>query len=317
MPRLQWRDGVCLARPWLDQPRQAVRALVESQGLAAVEDPSNQETRYARNRVRKAVWPALAEAFEQVEASLALAALRCAQSLDTLAMGARRDLQQCGQVLPGPTPRLRLDQPAWAALTPARRSWVLRAWFEQAQIALPAAVVEQVAAFDGSTSTTVRWSVDAARELRWYRGVLSLATVSADAGRAISSEAELGTLGGTVVLRLSRSGIRRVKAWGGTLVLRRAATEEHGLKLSLPLVLHIRPRLAGDQFQLTPRGTARSLKKQFQARGVPAWERGGPVVATEDGSVLLVPGLGMDARMTLPGGSWVLLWQPDSTAGQE
>lgn len=317
MPRLQWREGVCLARPWLDQPRQAVRTLSESAGIESVEDPSNQETRYARNRVRKTVWPVLIEAFEQAEAALALAAQRCAHALDTLEQGAHSDLLHCCRVLPGPTPRVQVDQPAWAALSQARRSWVLRTWLAGAQAAVPAAVVDHVAAFDGSTSTVMRWSIDSARELRWYRGVLTLSAASSDASRPEAASIKATAHGPAMVLRLGRSGTRHVQPWGGTLVLQRAASNEHGLNVSLPLVVHLRPRLGDDQFQLTPRGTARSLKKQFQARGVPAWERDGPVVTSEDGTVLLVPGLGLDARVATPGGRWVLQWQPDSAAGQD
>ena len=120
-----------------------------------------------------------------------------------------------------------------------------------------------------------------------------------------------------MVLRLTRSGARRVEPWGGALVLRRAHPDEAGLVLNLPFVLHLRPRRGSDQFQLTPRGMPRSLKKQFQARGVPAWEREGPVVTAEDGTLLLVPGLGLDARVVRPGARWVLRWQPDSAADQE
>ena len=42
---------------------------------------------------------------------------------------------------------------------------------------------------------------------------------------------------------------------------------------------------------------ARSLKKQFQARSVPAWEREGPLLFMADGRLLFVPGLGIDAAL--------------------
>jgi tRNA(Ile)-lysidine synthase len=40
---------------------------------------------------------------------------------------------------------------------------------------------------------------------------------------------------------------------------------------------------------------ARSLKKQYQAMGVPAWDRTGPLLYTAAGDLLFVPGLGIDA----------------------
>jgi tRNA(Ile)-lysidine synthase len=54
----------------------------------------------------------------------------------------------------------------------------------------------------------------------------------------------------------------------------------------------------------------RSLKKQYQAAGLPAWQREGPLVFSE-GQLLFVPGLGLDARMIgAPGAGLARLhWQ--------
>ena len=51
----------------------------------------------------------------------------------------------------------------------------------------------------------------------------------------------------------------------------------------------------GEQFQAGAGRPPRSLKKQYQAAGVPAWQRGGPLLYS-DGQLLFVPGLGIDAR---------------------
>ena len=55
---------------------------------------------------------------------------------------------------------------------------------------------------------------------------------------------------------------------------------------------------------------ARSLKKQYQAADVPAWERDGPLVYS-GGQLVFVPGLGIDARaLALPGQPQLgLRWQ--------
>ncbi|MDP1171853.1 tRNA lysidine(34) synthetase, partial [Klebsiella pneumoniae] len=58
LPKLQWRDGLCWARPWLDLPRDAIRAYAEQHGLYWIEDPSNADPRFSRNRLRQALWPA-------------------------------------------------------------------------------------------------------------------------------------------------------------------------------------------------------------------------------------------------------------------
>lgn len=50
------RRGVIL-RPWLEQPRRAVRSYAKRRGLPVEEDPSNLEVAYLRNRIRKELLP--------------------------------------------------------------------------------------------------------------------------------------------------------------------------------------------------------------------------------------------------------------------
>ena len=75
--------------------------------------------------------------------------------------------------------------------------------------------------------------------------------------------------------------------------------------------MHLRERVGGERLRLSPRGVARSLKKQYQARDVPAWGREGPLLINADGGLLYVPGLGLDAaQWAQPGApqlqlSWV------------
>jgi len=76
MPRIAQRVGLTWARPWLDQPREAVEAYVRRHRISFVEDPSNEDPRYARNRLRLQVWPALLQAFPDAENVLAAAAVR-------------------------------------------------------------------------------------------------------------------------------------------------------------------------------------------------------------------------------------------------
>jgi tRNA(Ile)-lysidine synthase len=73
--------------------------------------------------------------------------------------------------------------------------------------------------------------------------------------------------------------------------------------------LELRPRAGAERFQARPGSTPRSLKKQFQAAGVPAWAREGPLVFAGD-RLLYVPGLGLDARCLAPEGApqWRLDW---------
>ena len=86
-----------------------------------------------------------------------------------------------------------------------------------------------------------------------------------------------------------------------------------GVPASVLKACTLRARAGGEQFQLAPRSTPRSLKKQYQDAGVAAWQRNGPLVYA-DGKLLFVPGLGIDARW-LPTGrgarGLTLHWRAD------
>jgi tRNA(Ile)-lysidine synthase len=73
----------------------------------------------------------------------------------------------------------------------------------------------------------------------------------------------------------------------------------------------LRQRSGGEQFQAGPARPARSLRKQFQSAGVPAWCRDGPLVFSGE-KLVFVPGLGVDARCWAPPGApqWALEWVP-------
>jgi hypothetical protein len=62
MPAQVRREGITWARPWLGQPREAIDAYVRRHRLSHVEDDSNADARFARNRLRLEVWPALVAA---------------------------------------------------------------------------------------------------------------------------------------------------------------------------------------------------------------------------------------------------------------
>ncbi len=100
--------------------------------------------------------------------------------------------------------------------------------------------------------------------------------------------------------------------WAGVLRLRRAQADEPGLPGPLPLHCVVVDRQPGQRFQRAAGTPARSLKKQFQQAGLAAWSRSGPVVCDNQGRLLFVSGLGLDARVcTTSGSRWVLEWVPD------
>lgn len=93
MPAAWERGGLRWHRPLLDVPGGELRAWLAARGLRAgegwVEDPSNADERYTRNRIRARLLPVLDEVFPQFRATFARSAAHAAQAqrlLDELAV---------------------------------------------------------------------------------------------------------------------------------------------------------------------------------------------------------------------------------------
>jgi tRNA(Ile)-lysidine synthase len=148
------------------------------------------------------------------------------------------------------------------------------------------------------------WDVDGGT-LRRYRGRLSCIAGPGAAGKATAGAAPMAA---ESALSITRAGRYRLPGWQGELIARRVT--EGGVPLAWLGHIELRQRQGGEQFQAGLGRPLRSLKKQYQAAGVPAWEREGPLVYS-GGQLVFVPGLGLDARVIgLPGQAQLQLrWQ--------
>lgn len=308
MPPELAREGVRWVRPWLAHPREAIEAYVAHHCLSWVDDDSNTHTRFARNRLRLDVWPALLAAFPQAEASLAASARR----LQDVLPGAEswRDELVASLLVPGPNDgaeraSAHLNAAQWAELSGALRREALRHWYRVvAGQSLAATWVERLA-------HEVPGLVFQQKSLQWpeiglglYRGELVFLGVTKDAGGV-----RWQPVPGAVSLNIDGPGLYVLAPWHGHL--RVSPVASGGVSLSALKGAQARPRSGGEQFQAGPGRPSRALKKQYQALGVPQWCRGGPLIWS--GAVLLfVPGLGVDARCVAPVGEpqWGLEWVP-------
>jgi tRNA(Ile)-lysidine synthase len=142
MPEQFERHGVRFARPLLALPGRALRDWVEGSGPAFVDDPSNRDARFTRNRIRAQLLPAWQTCFPGYQPMLARSARHAAQAQDLLDDLARIDLAATG------------EPPAIAALqvlSAARQANVLRHWLRAHWGVLPseaqmAALLVQLAA---------------------------------------------------------------------------------------------------------------------------------------------------------------------------
>lgn len=282
MPREVERDGVLWLRPWLDRPREAIEAYLRHHRLRYVDDDSNADPRFARNRLRLLVWPALRQAFPQAEASLADAAAWAGEATACLVELASMDLALVSD-------ETGLDIKAWRGLSEARQSNVLRAWLKAASGRTASASLARRLAHELPGAGSAQWALPGGL-LRRHRGRLRF---SADEPAVLSDVERETSLG------IFRAGCFALAGWGGELVATRV--KEGGVPLAWLAHLELRPRQGGEQFQAGIGRPARSLKKQYQAAQVPEWERHGPLVYS-GGQLVFVPGLGLDARiLALPG----------------
>lgn len=299
MPKSVRRHGIVWARPWLEQPRAAIEGYLRRHRLRHVDDLSNADERYARSRLRQTVLPVLEQQFPGAGERLNATARRAQEAAEALrelaALDAREAVQADG----------RLDRAAWARLSPARRTNLLRAWLTLNDAAgAPESLVQRLLRELPQAGTGSAWPLHRG-ELRLHAGLLQvldtmpLPAVEAAAGLRID---------------LSRAGRIAVPEWRGSFEL--SAVEEGGVELQRLQRCELRARRGGERFQRAPGTPPRSLKKQYQLAGVPSWRRSGPLLYDETG-LLFVPGLGIDARRQAERGVPMLglRWCPDPATG--
>jgi tRNA(Ile)-lysidine synthase len=293
MPASVNRHGITWQRPWLDKPRAAIDAYVRRHRLRHIEDDSNADARFARNRLRLDVWPSLVAAFDQADSSLATSAQWAQEASAALEELATIDAQTVVT-----TAALRVAD--WLALSTARRSNLLRAWLRaQTEASAPASLVRRLLD-ELPASKAARWPTTGG-ELRLHRGILRF--------QSSPDEALKTAMVNETALKIRGPGTYELPGWSGVLRVERAA--EIGVPLAWLAHLELRPRVGSEQFQAGIGRPPRSLKKQYQASGIAMWDRGGPLVYS-GGQLIFVPGLGLDARVVgLPGQELMTLqWLP-------
>ena len=110
MPQRFLRDGMHFERPLLGASGAAIRAWLAGEGVSFIDDPTNADTAFTRNRIRHELLPALEKAFPQFRETFARSARHAAQAQELLAALAADDLAVVGT--PAGHPALRKLLPA-------------------------------------------------------------------------------------------------------------------------------------------------------------------------------------------------------------
>lgn len=145
MPARMERHGMRFERPLLGVAGSAIRDWLRSEGIGFVEDPTNDDTAFTRNRIRHEVLPALEKAFPHFRDTFARSARHAAQAQLVLASVGAQDLAQAGN--PPAITALR-------ALDRARQANLLRHWlFTAHQVRANAAQLDELLDQVGACAT--------------------------------------------------------------------------------------------------------------------------------------------------------------------
>ena len=128
MPASFDKAGVRFCRPLLALSSSSLRDWLLLERLEFIDDPTNSDERYTRNRIRARLMPAIAEVFPHFRATFARSASHAAQAHELLVELAREDLARAGS-----PPAIKALQ----TLSRARQGNLLRHWLLQAHGATP------------------------------------------------------------------------------------------------------------------------------------------------------------------------------------
>ena len=268
--------SISLWRPLLNQSKVELEAYAKKYKLNWIEDPSNQNTRYRRNAIRKQIIPNLEKIQPGAIANLARSADLLAQSQVLLDRLAKQDGKN---ILRGKTlvltPLLALTK----ADKPAANN-LIRYWLRLNELAMPSQ--ERLESWwkdlvAVKQDSCLEWQHDEHR-IRLWRGVLQVALPQT--GRWIFKE---------ISPRSQLLGLP--SAWV-------SEAEQRGL-------IEQRERQGAEKIQIKPRGPRKTLKNLFQESGTPPWERLATLLYIND-ELIAVAGVGVSYPHLVSTGKRVL-----------
>ncbi len=272
MPRLSRFAPGWLARPLLDFSRGELEVYARQHQISWVEDPSNQNLRFDRNYIRLRVMPLLQQRWPAAPATIARSARLSGELQSLVDEQAAQDLDKAH----GPWPAT-LSIAALRALSAPRRRSLLRHWVRQQGGAIPGSrhlrrIEEECLYSREDAQPLVHWGDVAVRRFR--DGLFLLKPLPPHNPALVISWPDEKPLSlssgmGEITLAPADKGIS-LEQW-------RTAKVE------------IRFRRGGET--CIPAGSKhhRSLKKLFQAWGVPPWLRERTPLIFLDGELAAVP----------------------------
>jgi tRNA(Ile)-lysidine synthase len=241
--------AIKLERPLLNHSRQELEAYAKQHKLKWIEDPSNQDTRYRRNALRKHIIPRLEKIQPDAVANLARSAELMADAQTLLDRLAQQDGKS---ILKENTLSLKILQNLAQQDLPAANN-LMRYWLKLNDLAMPSQERLQSWWKDLSgikADAQLEWQHDGS-SIRLWRGILQIA--QAQTGQWIFKPVPTNS-----------------KAPGLPATFIKAAQEQGQI--------FMRERQGSEKIQIKPNSPHKSLKKLFQEADVPPWQRQVPLL---------------------------------------
>ncbi len=236
-----------LWRPLLALSRRQLRDYVAAHRLECIDDPSNADTRLARNQLRQEILPRLARHWPQAVASILHSAALCRAAADALQAHWRAAFDALHDPSSGS-----LDARGWLALPAALREPLLDHWLHARGLGAPTTAqrrqIERQCGARAGQLPCVRW---AGTELHIWKGRLW----ALPPGRAVDAGWQVRWRGEPLAL-----------PDGGELSL---AIED--TRLDAPLL--VRLRRGGERIKPAGDAHTRELRDLFQQAQLPPWRR--------------------------------------------
>jgi tRNA(Ile)-lysidine synthase len=236
-----------LWRPLLALSRQQLRDYVEARQLDCIDDPSNRDTRLARNQLRHEILPRLAQHWPQAVDSILHSAALCRAAADALQTQWLTAFDALHEPASGS-----LDARGWLALAPALREPLLDHWLHARGLSAPTSAqrrqIERQCGARAGQLPCIRWT---GTELHIWKSRLWALPPE----RIVDADWQVPWHGEPLAL-----------PDGGELLLTVAGT-----RLAEPL--HVRLRRGGECIKPDGDAHTRELRDLFQQAHLPPWQR--------------------------------------------
>ncbi len=266
-----------LCRPLLDIPKDMIKAYAAQHGLEWVEDPSNQEDDFDRNYLRNTILPLLVQRWPAIDKTVARSARHCAEAnrlIQDMANELLSDLYDTGDRT--------LDINRLSKLAVSKQHLVIRQWFNRLQLRMPSEKTLHIILKDlvlNKTAVNAEVQVGVSRIKRYRNKLFCLQTVDP----IDVAERQWPTEQGQIRLHADQQ-LELAESDAGILK-----------KLWHQSNITIRFRTGAEKIRLPHREGHHSLKKLYQEKGIPPWERSSiPLIYIND-QLAVVVGLWISA----------------------